>query len=164
MQGHAGPIQCITTVDNVVWSASDDGFVRCWADEGQPKQLRSLHVSDHAVYAMAHIPAADQVWLATADGSVVVLHHVSTGSSDDSMSVQVFEKDGDKYVGDVLEADTSHVRRASAAFIDVMQRVRTDAPGDDTVFTKHGHGELHYANGSIYVGEFRVRLGDGGRA
>ena len=53
---------------------------------------------------------------------------------------------GDRYVGEIKE---------NSSMADPMQMTIADDGTECAIFVKEGHGELHYANQDLYVGQFR---------
>jgi hypothetical protein len=103
---------------------------------------------------MLHLSTWDQLWCIRDDGSISILD-ISNGLFQSQNVVHMFKNAaGDRYVGEVKESGT---------VVDPMQLSLADDDTERCNFIKEGHGELHYANQSLYVGQFRddVRHGHG---
>lgn len=138
---------------SVVWLCAEDGYVRCWKDTSDPVLLNVFHVvHEQRVSRMLHVPNHDQLWCVRDDGTVSILD-VSNGLFQSQNIVHMFKNAaGDRYVGEIKE---------SSNLADPMQMAIADDDSERCNFVKEGHGELHYANKDLYVGQFRLDMRHG---
>jgi hypothetical protein len=111
-----------------------------------------FHVAhEQRVPRLLHIPEMDQLWCARDDGSVSILE-VPNGSFQSQNIVHTFKNAaGDRYVGEIKEGN----------MVDRMEMTIADDDSERMNFIKEGHGELHYANQDLYVGQFRSDMRHG---
>jgi hypothetical protein len=101
---------------------------------------------------MLHLAKFDQLWCVRDDGSISILD-VSNGSFQSQNVVHMFKNAaGDRYVGEIKE---------NSSMADPMQMTIADDGTECAIFVKEGHGELHYANQDLYVGQFRSDMRHG---
>lgn len=101
---------------------------------------------------MLHLAKFDQLWCVRDDGSISILD-VSNGSFQSQNVVHMFKNAaGDRYVGEIKE---------NSSLADPMQMTIADDSTECAIFVKEGHGELHYANQDLYVGQFRSDMRHG---
>jgi hypothetical protein len=109
-------------------------------------------VHEQRVPRMLHLAKFDQLWCVRDDGTISILD-VSNGLLHSQSIVHMFKNSaGDRYVGEIKE---------DSSLADPMQMAIADDDTERASFVKEGHGELHYANKDLYVGQFRSNMRHG---